>query len=493
MQFYFEFYSLPFLVFSLLFFIIFIIFVPKRNIILIKNLSIYFTFFLFFISVFIWIFFDQNNFDYQYIFYLPWLPSLNIYYSLGIDGISIFFVILTTFLTPFCLLFSWENIKYRVKEFVLSLLFLEFFLLNLFMTMDLLFFFIFFESVLLPIFLMIGIWGSRERKIHAAYQLFFYTLFGSIFMLLGILLIYSFTGTTDFQLIFNVRFSEYRQLVLWFMFFFSFSVKVPMIPVHIWLPEAHVEAPTAGSVILAGILLKLGTYGMLRFLIPMFPYASIYYTPFVYTVCIVAIIYASLITIRQIDLKKIIAYSSIAHMNFVILGLFTYNFQGLMGSIYLMLSHGIVSSALFLCVGVLYDRYHTRLLKYYRGLVQVMPIFAILFLGFVLGNIGFPTTSSFVGELLILLGVTESNLFLGFLSFSGIILGVVYSIWLYNRIFFRELSVQYFKNFIDVSLREFYVLVPFFLIMFLIGIYPSILFNVLDLSVNLLIDSKNFL
>lgn len=334
-------------------------------------------------------------------------------------------------------------------------------------------------------FFMIGIWGSRQRKIHAVYQFFIYTLFGSIFLFIGILIVYLELGSTDYLLILNYNFSVELQLVLWLLFFLAFAVKVPMFPFHIWLPEAHVEAPTAGSVILAGLLLKLGTYGFLRFLLTMFPLGCIYFKPLVYTLCILAVVYTSITTIRQIDLKKIIAYSSIGHMNFVILGLFTSNLQGLAGSIYLMLSHGIVSSALFICVGLLYDRYHTRVIFYYRGLVQFMPIFAIFFFFFSVANVSFPGTSSFVGELLILLGLFEHNIFITVLACLGVIFGVIYSFWLYNRIMFgnsHKVLDKFMLNHIyaDLSKREFFILSILTFITLLGGLCPNIFLNLIN-------------
>ena len=333
-------------------------------------------------------------------------------------------------------------------------------------------------------FIIIGVWGSRQRKIHAAYQFFFYTLFGSILMLLGIILIYSQVGSFDVQILSNVLFSKERQLILWLSFFASFAVKVPMVPVHIWLPEAHVEAPTAGSVILAGVLLKLGTYGIIRFMLPMFNYANNFFTPLVFTLCLLGIIYSSCTTIRQIDLKKIIAYSSVAHMNFALLGLFTNNSLGLEGSLYLMLGHGIVSSALFLCVGVLYDRYHTRNILYYGGLVSVMPIFSILLLIFILGNIGMPGTVNFIGEFMVLMGVLIKNSFVGIISAVSMVLGAIYSIWLYNRLVFGLVKNKTMLIFCDISRREFHILIPLAFFSLLLGIYPSLILNGLSLSLN---------
>lgn len=458
--------------------------VPYYRIRLLKKLSLWFTIILFILSLFLWLFFNSENNNFIFICHVPWISFFNIYYSIGIDGLSIFFIILTTLLIPFCILISWDSIKYRVKEFLLMLILTEFLLINVFSVLDLFFFYIFFESVLIPMFILIGIWGSRQRKIHAAYQFFFYTLLGSILMLLGIIIIYFHTGTTDIQLLICSKFSENRQILLWLSFFASFSVKVPMLPFHIWLPEAHVEAPTAGSVILAGVLLKLGTYGILRFMIPLFPYANTFFIPMVFTLCVIAIIYSSCTTIRQVDLKKIIAYSSVAHMNFALLGLFVNNSLGIEGSLYLMLGHGIVSSALFLCIGILYDRYHTRNILYYGGLVSVMPIFSIIFLIFILANIGMPGTVNFVGEFLVLIGVFEVNTIIAILGGSSMVLGAVYSIWLYNRLIFGQFKQKSILLFCDLNRREFNILAPLILFCILFGIYPSVILNVLSLSVN---------
>ena len=322
-------------------------------------------------------------------------------------------------------------------------------------------------------FLIIGIWGSRERKIKASYFFFIYTLLGSLVMLLGILLILFETGTTNFLTLTSYKFSFDRQLLLWLMFFVSFAVKLPIVPFHIWLPEAHVEAPTVGSVILAGVLLKLGIYGLVRFSFVLFPYANTYFTPFVYMISIISILYSSLTTIRQIDLKRIIAYSSVAHMNFGLLGLFSNTIQGLSGGLFMSISHGFVASALFLCIGVLYDRHHTRLLKYYSGLTLVMPIFSFIFLFFSLSNLGLPGTSSFVGELLILLGSFSQNWLVSLLGTSGIFFGSLYSIWLYNRVCFGNLKIQYNSIYIDISKREFCIFFPFIFMVLLLGLVPS--------------------
>lgn len=458
--------------------------IPSKNIILIKQLGLFFSCLVFILTLFLWIFFNNELGNFVFVLHLPWLNLFNIYYSLGLDGISIFFVILTAFLIPICILASWNAITYKVKEYIIMLLLTELLLINVFAVLDLFFFYIFFEGVLIPMFIIIGIWGSRQRKIHAAYQFFFYTLLGSILMLLGIIIIYFQIGTTDIQILSQIELTKFKQLILWLAFFSSFAVKVPMLPVHIWLPEAHVEAPTAGSVILAGVLLKLGTYGIIRFMIPMFPYAMYYFTPLVFTLCIISIIYSASTTIRQIDLKKIIAYSSVAHMNFALLGLFTNTTQGIEGSLFFMLGHGVVSSALFLCIGILYDRYHTRNILYYGGLVQVMPLFSLFFLVFTLANLGLPGLVNFVGEFLVLIGTWKSNTTVIFLASIGLILGAVYAIWFYNRLVFGEIRFYSLQKFSDLTRREFFVLSPLFLMVFIMGIYPILFLDTFNISVN---------
>jgi proton-translocating NADH-quinone oxidoreductase chain M len=337
-------------------------------------------------------------------------------------------------------------------------------------------------------FLIVGIWGSRERKIRAAYQFFVYTLVGSVLMLLAILYIYFQTGTTDVQVLSTITFDYQTQIILWLAFFASLAVKVPMVPAHIWLPEAHSEAPTAGSVILAGVLLKMGGYGFLRFSIPMFPDASIYFTPLVYTLSIIAIVYTSLTTLRQVDLKRIIAYSSVAHMGFVTIGMFTLNIQGIEGSMLLMLSHGVVSSALFLCVGVIYDRHKTRIIKYYSGLTVKMPLFSMIFLFFILANMGFPGTSSFVSEFLVLTGSFKSNVFVTTVATTGVIWGAAYSIWLYNRVMFGNIRTSHISAFQDLERREFMVFAPCVFLTLLMGLYPEIFLNAMHVSITHLIE-----
>ena len=442
----------------------------------------------FILSLFAWIFFDPSSTKFQFVYDAPWLGTSNIHLILGIDGISLFFVILTTFLIPICLLAGWKSIE-KQKEYVIAFLVLEALTLSVFCLLDLFLFYVFFESVLIPMFFIIGIFGSRERKIRAAYQFFLYTLLGSVLMLLGILMIYSQTGTTQVELLYTAEFSEISQIILWLSFFASFAVKVPMVPVHIWLPEAHVEAPTAGSVILAGIMLKLGTYGFLRFSIPLFPEASLYFTPLVFTMSVIAVMYTSLTTVRQVDLKKIIAYSSVAHMNFVTLGLFSLNPQGVEGSLLLMLSHGLVSPALFLCIGALYDRHKTRLLRYYGGTVRTMPIFSSVFLFFTMGNISLPGTSSFVGEFLVLTGTYQANPFICVLGATGMVLGAAYSLWLYNRVTFGAFKPHFISTYADLNRREFFTFLPLIISVLWMGVYPEVFLNEIHASVSNLLQN----
>ena len=379
-----------------------LLFLSSWNVQLLRVIALGYSFLTFLLSLFLWVLFDYSTSKFQFVQEVLWVPSLNLNMTLGIDGISLFLILLTTLLIPLCILASWTGIKTNLKEYLISFLVMESFLIGVFCVLDLLIFYILFESVLIPMFLIIGVWGSRERKIRASYFFFLYTLVGSVLMLLGVLYVYYVVGTTNYEVLSTCSFTLIEQKFLWLAFFASFATKVPMMPMHIWLPEAHVEAPTAGSVILAGVLLKLGTYGLMRFSLPLFPEASLFFTPLVYTMAAVAVIYTSLTAIRQTDLKRIIAYTSVAHMNLVIIALFSFNVIGLEGALLQSLSHGFVASALFLIIGVIYDRHHTRMVKYYSGLVHVMPIFSIIFLVFTMANIALPGTSSFVGEILIL-------------------------------------------------------------------------------------------
>nr|AUT20021.1 NADH dehydrogenase subunit 4 [Oryza coarctata] len=433
--------------------------------------------------------FDPSTAKSQFVESLRWLPYENIHLYMGIDGLSLFFVILTTFLIPICISVGWSGMRSFGKEYITAFLIREFLMIAVSCMLDPLLFYVLSESVPIPM-IIIGVWGSRQRKIKAAYQFFLYTLLGSVFMLLAILLILLQTGTTDLQILLTTEFSERRQILLWIAFFASFAVKVPMVPVHIWLPEAHVEAPTAGSVILAGILLKLGTYGFLRFSIPMFPEATLCFTPFIYTLSAIAIIYTSLTTLRQIDLKKIIAYSSVAHMNLVTIGMFS-NIQGIGGSILLMLSHGLVSSALFLCVGVLYDRHKTRLVRYYGGLVSTMPNFSTIFFFFTLANMSLPGTSSFIGEFLILVGAFQRNSLVATLAALGMILGAAYSLWLYNRVVSGNLKPDFLYKFSDLNGREVSIFLPF-LVGVRMGVHPKVFPDCMHTSVSNLVQHGKF-
>lgn len=499
---------LAWILFSPLIGVFFILFVPGWNGALIRSIGLITSISTFLLSLLLWIQFDSSSGQFQFVSRFALIPNLptpslhseaihsigsiadlpngeytTLTFIMGLDGISIFFVILTTFLIPICILVGWTTIKASIKEYCIAFLVLEALLIGAFSVLDLLLFYIFFESVLIPMFLIIGIWGSRERKIRAAYQFFLYTLVGSLLMLLAILLIYCQTGTTDLHILYATPFSETRQILLWLAFFASFAVKVPMLPVHIWLPEAHVEAPTAGSVILAGILLKLGTYGFLRFSIPLFPYASIFFTPLIETLSILAIVYSSLTTLRQVDLKKIIAYSSVAHMNFVTLGLFSLNPHGVEGAVLLMLAHGLVSPALFLLVGFLYDRHKTRLLRYYGGCARSMPLFGAMFLFFTMANISLPGTANFVGEFLVLVGAFRSNTFVATMAASTMVLGAAYALWLCNRLLYGFPKPYYLSAFADLSRREFFILVPFLIGVLVMGLVPDIFLDVVRCSV----------
>lgn len=471
--------------------ILLLLFVPSRNEKLLKIIALNSACLSFTGSLILWGFFQNHIGGFQFVVNFFWIPNLNINFILGIDGISLFFLLLTTLLIPLCILTSW-NVSSNLKEFLIAFLMLDFFLIGTFCVLDLLLFYIFFESVLIPMYLIVGIWGSRERKILAAYYFFLYTLLGSVIMLLSIFYIYSQVGTTDYETLLTFSFSELEQKLMWFTFFIAFASKVPMVPVHLWLPEAHVEAPTAGSVILAGVLLKLGTYGFIRFSLPLFPQASFFFTPLVYTIATVGIIYTSFTAIRQTDFKRIIAYTSIAHMNLVILGIFSFNNIGLEGAIVQSLSHGFVASALFLIIGVVYERYRTRIVFYYGGLATLMPLYITIFLFFTMANISFPGTSSFVGEFLILLGSFKVNSTVTFLGATGVIIGGAYSLWLFNRIAFGNVKTQYTQKFLDISPREFVLFLPLILGTIVMGIYPNIFLSSIHMSVNYLVELLYF-
>ncbi len=441
----------------------------------------------FLVSLVLWVRFDPTKASFQFEEKLDWVPALSIGYHVGIDGISLFFVLLSTLLTPICILASWDSVKVRVKEYMIAFLVLETFMVGMFCALDLALFYVFFEGVLIPMFLIIGVWGGK-RRVYAAFKFFLYTLLGSVLMLLAIIAVYWQVGTTDLPTAMEKLDLPFTwQCWLWLAFFASFAVKVPMWPVHTWLPDAHVEAPTAGSVILAGVLLKMGGYGFLRFSIPLFPEASQYFAPFVFGLSIVAVIYTSLVALVQEDMKKLIAYSSVAHMGFVTIGAFIMNMQSVQGSIFQMLSHGIVSAALFLCVGVVYDRMHTREIAAYGGLVHRMPRYAFTFMFFTLASVGLPGLSGFVGEFLVLVGTFKANTWVAFLATTGIILGAAYALWLYRKIVFGELTKESLKGILDMNRREIAVFLPLVLITLWMGIYPSSFLDPMAPSVDKLI------
>lgn len=472
--------------------ILLLLFIPSRQTRLLKFVALNAACLSFTGSLILWGGFSKSIGFFQYVVKLTWFPILTLNFTLGIDGISLFFIVLTTLLIPLCILTSWNSISHSLKEFLIAFLFLDFLLIGVFSVLDLLFFYIFFESVLIPMFLIVGIWGSRERKILAAYYFFLYTLLGSVVMLLATLYILEQVGTTDYEVLLTFSFSEIEQKLLWFSFFVSFASKVPMVPVHLWLPEAHVEAPTAGSVILAGVLLKLGTYGFIRFSLPLFPQASFFFAPLVYTISAIGIVYTSFTAIRQTDFKRIIAYTSIAHMNLVMLGIFSFNHVGIEGAIFQSLSHGFVASALFLIIGVVYDRYRTRLVQYYGGLATTMPIYVVIFLFFTMANIGLPGTSSFVGEFLILAGSFKVNTSITFLGATGMVIGGAYSLWLFNRISYGNLKIQYTTQFLDINVREFVVFLPLILGALSTGLYSNIFLSSIHTSVSNLVELLYF-
>lgn len=429
---------------------------------------------------------------FQYTTNVLWLPSLNLNVSMGVDGISLFFVLLTVVLIPLCFLISWNSVTTNLRQYLISFLFIEFLLVNVFCVLDVLFFYIFFESVLIPMYVVIGVWGSRERKSLASYYFFLYTLMGSVLMLISILYIYYQAGTTDYEILLSFKFSLEEQKFIWLTFFIAFASKMPMMPMHLWLPEAHVEAPTSGSVILAGVLLKLGSYGFIRFSLPLFPEASFFFSPLVYILATISIIYASFTAIRQTDFKRIIAYTSVAHMNVVVLGIFSFNGLGVEGAILQSLSHGFVASALFAIIGVVYERHKTRLVKYYGGLAHTMPLYSTVFLFFTMANIGFPGTSGFVGEFLILTGSFKVNPSVTVFGATGMVLGGCYALWLLNRVIFGNLKSQYLSKTSDLNRREVVVFAPLAFYTLLLGLLPNVCLSTVHMSVNNLIENMYF-
>jgi NADH-quinone oxidoreductase subunit M len=453
-----------------------------------RFIALWTTLITFAVSLLLWTGFDPSTPQFQFVEQRAWLGPIG--FHMGIDGISMPFVILTTFLMPLCMLASWQPITTRVKEYMIAFLVLETLMLGVFTSLDLVLFYLFFEGGLIPMFLIIGIWGG-QRRVYASFKFFLYTLAGSLLMLLAIMAIYWEAGTTDIPALLTHDFPASMQTWLWFAFLASFAVKLPMWPVHTWLPDAHVEAPTAGSVILAGILLKMGGYGFLRFSIPMFPLASDEFAPLIFALSVVAIIYTSLVALAQEDMKKLIAYSSVAHMGFVTIGIFTLTMQGLQGGIFQMLSHGIVSAALFLCVGIIYDRMHTREIAAYGGLADRMPLYAFCFMVFTLANVGLPGTSGFVGEFLSLTGAFRINTWVAFLATTGIILSAAYALWLYRRIIFGKLEKPSLRFIQDLGWREVVVLAPLVLLAIFFGVYPAPVLDASAVSVDALIKHFN--
>lgn len=433
--------------------------------------------------------FDASKATFQFVEETKWLGG-NINYKMGVDGIALPFVILTTFLMPFCILASWNSIEFRVKEYMIAFLLLEVMMVGVFCALDLVLFYCFFEAGLIPMYLIIGIWGGK-RKIYASFKFFLYTLLGSVLMLIAIMAMYNIAGTTDIVALTKFKFGKDAQFWLWLAFFASFAVKMPMWPVHTWLPDAHVEAPTAGSVILAGILLKMGGYGFIRFSLPMFPDASHTFTPLVFTLSGIAIVVTSLIALMQEDIKKLIAYSSVAHMGFVTMGLFTGNEAGVQGAVFQMVSHGLVSGALFLCVGVVYDRLHTRDIAAYGGLVNNMPKYAVALLLFTMANVGLPGTAGFVGEFLTLLGAYQANTWMAFVATFGVILSAAYALWLYKRVVFGELVKPEVKAMKDLDARETLIIAPLFILVIFYGIYPKPILDISAKSVSNLVQHYN--
>ncbi|MCP5367444.1 MAG: NADH-quinone oxidoreductase subunit M [Hyphomicrobiales bacterium] len=443
----------------------------------------------FLLSLVLWFNFDTATAAFQFEEKAEWMPVFNVTYHMGVDGISMLFVLLTTLLTPVCVLASWDSIKDRVKEYMIAFLVMETMMVGMFCALDMVLFYIFFEGVLLPMFLIIGVWGG-PRRVYSAFKFFLYTLAGSVLMLLAMLAMYFDAGTTDVPALMKHAFPVAMQPWLWLAFFASFAVKVPMWPVHTWLPDAHVEAPTAGSVILAGVLLKFGGYGFLRFSLPMFPEATVMFTPLIYTLSIVAVIYTSLVALAQEDMKKLIAYSSVAHMGFVTVGAFTLTVQGIEGAIYQMLSHGVVSAALFLVVGVVYDRMHSREIAAYGGLVHRMPAYSLIFMLFMLASVGLPGTGGFVGEFLVLVGAFQANSWVALFTATGVILGAVYMLFLYRRVIFGKLTKESLMKIADMSPREMAVFAPLVVLVLWMGVYPSSFLDVMHVSVADLL--KNF-
>ena len=459
----------------------------KEKNITVKYVALFTSLVNFFLSIYLWVLFDQTKSDFQFVEERIWIEGL-INYKVGIDGISILFIVLTTFITPLCIISVNNSVKNRLNEFLISILIMESFMIGVFCSLDLVVFYLFFEAGLIPMFLIIGIWGGT-RRVYSAFKFFLYTLLGSVLMLIAIISIYWITGTTDVTKLYEIGIDVKYQNFLWLAFFSSFAVKTPMWPVHTWLPDAHVEAPTAGSVLLAAILLKMAGYGFIRFSLGLFPVASEIFTPLIYILSVIAIIFTSLIALMQEDMKKLIAYSSVAHMGFVTLGIFTIQQQGIEGSIIQMISHGLVSAALFLSVGVVYDRMHSRMINTYGGIVSILPKYSVLLMVFVLASLGLPGTSGFIGEFLILMGVFKVNFLVAVLASIGVILGAAYILWLYKRVIFGKLINSDLKKMLDLNKSEFFVLSCLAIPILFFGFYPEPLINTIEISINDLIDN----
>ena len=455
-----------------------------------KYVAIFVSFTNFLISIYLWYLFDNSTSEFQFIEDKEWLKGF-VNYKIGIDGISILFIVLTTFIAPLCIISVNNSISSRLKEFLIAILVMESLMIGVFCSLDLVIFYLFFEGGLIPMFLIIGIWGG-PRRVYSAFKFFLFTLLGSVLMLVAIITIYWKTGTTDFVKLYEIGIDLKYQNLLWLAFFTSFAVKTPMWPVHTWLPDAHVEAPTAGSVLLAAILLKMAGYGFIRFSLGLFPIASEFFIPLIYSLSLIAIVFTSLVALMQEDMKKLIAYSSVAHMGFVTLGIFTLNQQGLTGSIIQMISHGLVSAALFFCVGVVYDRTHSRLISSYGGIVKIMPKYSVVFMVFTLGAIGLPGTSGFVGEFLILIGAFQKSFLVATIASLGIILAAGYMLWLYKRVIFGNLVNKKLFKISDLNKSEKFILWSLALPILFFGFYPEVLVNTIEVSIINLIEIYNY-
>ena len=439
------------------------------------------------LSLVLWVRFDKSTAEFQFVERVDWLPDFGVSYHMGVDGISVLFVLLSTLLTPICILASWDSVKTRVREYMVAFLVLESMMVGMFCALDFVVFYIFFEAVLIPMFLIIGVWGGA-RRVYAAFKFFLYTLAGSLLMLLALLALWYHAGTTDIPTLMDTPIPAAMQFWLFLAFFVSFAVKVPMWPVHTWLPDAHVEAPTAGSVILAGVLLKMGAYGFLRFSLPMLPNASADFAPLIFALSVVAIVYTSLVALAQEDMKKLIAYSSVAHMGIVTLGIFTFTQQGLSGALFTMLSHGIVSGALFLCVGVLYDRVHSREIMRYGGVAKIMPAYALVFMLFTMASVALPGTAGFPGELLVIVGAFKVNPWVALGAAMGMILGAAYMLFLYRRVAFGKITRDDLRSLLDLGPREYAVFAPLILLTLWMGVYPSSFLDFFEVTVAALVQ-----